>query len=542
MRQDMWKDEGEGEQMHKRVLIIAVASLSVCIAAGVLTMRVTAQINSPEYQMALGLRYLDGMEYDKALIAFHKVIKVDPKNVNAYEEISDIHLSLEQLDEAADSLREGFEQTGEKAFARKMLDIGERYQESGDHERAENIWNQTLGMDAGLAEPYLLKAQACMDNGDIEGAIATLQTGLTQTQDTSLQERLQELLQQRCDSWIADGKKALAAGNLTEAQALFEQALQERPENAQLYLLQASAIEAQQPEAAVELLKKGLAATQDGQIQSRLQELVVGQNLENARRLLMENSMEEAIAFLEEVFQIDPDNAQAFQMLTDKYIELGEKGQAIEVLQRWLEVSEDEQVQAQLEMLQEEERQRIAWEKEQAKRAVFNSAALHPSSGSSAAVNNALQKIFQNILTDGMDTYDKLQACFNFIKQYMNHGRPGYLDTRVGTINAASASEAWILFGLRDFKGTCTEYSAMFYYMAKRIGVSARLVGGTTPAAGGGNTGHYWVEVTFGNQVYVFDPYLDVNFSSRGIAASNAFFGTTYAEMPGRFNRQKVVR
>lgn len=379
-----------------------------------------------------------------------------------------------------------------------------------------------------------------------------MQAGLEKAPGEELTIRLQQLQRQRFEGWVADGKAALQREDFTAAQELFGWALQERPEDAELYLLQASAIEQLQPQEAIALLEKGFAVTRDPQLQARAQELTLAQNLAQMRQLLAEDKLEEAAALAETILQLAPEQTEAFQMLVDKYIDLEDTEQAMAVLQRWLELSENEQAAAQLEQLQEEERLRqqeeirqAALGREQSKRAIINSAALHPTSAPhSSAINSRIQGIFKNILTDGMDTYDKLKAGYDYIKRTLNGGTTNFSDANTVIISPADylASEAWAEYGLQHNQGVCTQYASIFYYMAKRLGFSPRLIRGTTPAAGGGNTMHHWVEIPMGGQVYVFDAYLDVNFGARGLATPGAFFGTTYAEMPGRFNRGSTVR
>ena len=51
-------------------------------------------------QLELGHRYLEEMKYEEAVIAFNKVIEIDPKVMEAYVGVLDARIGLGDVDEA----------------------------------------------------------------------------------------------------------------------------------------------------------------------------------------------------------------------------------------------------------------------------------------------------------------------------------------------------------------------------------------------------------------------------------------------------------
>lgn len=77
----------------------------------VVLLGVTACGKSNEKQIAeqleLGNKYLAEMDYEQAIVAFNKVIELDPKQIIAYEKLADSYIGLDRKEEAVDILCQG---------------------------------------------------------------------------------------------------------------------------------------------------------------------------------------------------------------------------------------------------------------------------------------------------------------------------------------------------------------------------------------------------------------------------------------------------
>ncbi len=133
-------------------------------------------------------------------------------------------------------------------------------------------------------------------------------------------------------------------------------------------------------------------------------------------------------------------------------------------------------------------------------RNLLNSVELHPYRTDLPELNAAIEKVLGEILTPGMDTYDKTKACYDWVIDHMvyqrvSHARQGYWEC---------AYQA-----LQEGKGTCNCYSLLFIAMTRYIGLDTYYVEGVTSANGGGMTGHFWVVMEIGEDTYVFDPQVE---------------------------------
>lgn len=110
-------------------------------------------------------------------------------------------------------------------------------------------------------------------------------------------------------------------------------------------------------------------------------------------------------------------------------------------------------------------------------------------------------EILEELALDGMDDYRKTRAIYDYIcghvvYDYENLGDDGY--TMKYTAYAA----------LMDGTAVCQGYACLFYNMALRAGLDARLIAGT---ASGGN--HGWNIVKLGELYYALDSTWDANYT-----------------------------
>lgn len=100
-------------------------------------------------QLELGNKYLTESDYEQAIVAFNKVIELDPKNVQAYEKIADSYIGLDKKEEAVDILCQGVSTITE-------AEAGEDWQAL--KERAvtlcEELLQTYLGINADEANRY----------------------------------------------------------------------------------------------------------------------------------------------------------------------------------------------------------------------------------------------------------------------------------------------------------------------------------------------------------------------------------------------------
>lgn len=142
----------------------------------------------------------------------------------------------------------------------------------------------------------------------------------------------------------------------------------------------------------------------------------------------------------------------------------------------------------------------ITLEKADAIRKLINSATLRPYVFANPVLTETVDSVLAEILTPGMDTYDKVKACYDWVIKNTVYKNPGH----EGEGHWDCAYQVF-----RDGKGTCNCYSAAFAAMMRRIGLECYVVSGVTSANSGGMTGHVWTVIVLNGETYVFDPQVE---------------------------------
>ena len=85
-------------------------------------------------QLRLGNRYLDDLDYERAIAAFEQVIEIDPKNVDAYMGLAEAYIGLGDYEKAIKILKEGEDETDDDDLYDYRKEL-------------ETVWNVLSGLD-----------------------------------------------------------------------------------------------------------------------------------------------------------------------------------------------------------------------------------------------------------------------------------------------------------------------------------------------------------------------------------------------------------
>ena len=125
----------------RKGLVIAIVAVAVLlIAVGVL---IFVMSDSPakkyEEQLKLAQRYLDELDYDKAIAAYRAAIDIDPKAEDAYLGLAEAYVENGDLQAAVDILKEGLEQTGSVAMEERLAELERQLAEQKAQEQAKLV-------------------------------------------------------------------------------------------------------------------------------------------------------------------------------------------------------------------------------------------------------------------------------------------------------------------------------------------------------------------------------------------------------------------
>lgn len=101
------------QNKRSKKLIIATAIICI-IAVSVVTgwlVRTNAKSDKVSELLSLGDRYLEALEYEKALVAYNTAIQIDEKNVEAYIKLADTYTEIGAYDTAVRVLKTAYSMT-----------------------------------------------------------------------------------------------------------------------------------------------------------------------------------------------------------------------------------------------------------------------------------------------------------------------------------------------------------------------------------------------------------------------------------------------
>lgn len=160
--------------------------------------------------------------------------------------------------------------------------------------------------------------------------------------------------------------------------------------------------------------------------------------------------------------------------------------------------------------------------------AILNAATLRPRSTGTEALDKAVDGILAGILTDGMTTYEKVKACYDYLIENVTDGSGTLRITGRGPYQ--NSGDYTLVLRAQDVLekgvGTSEDYAAAFLVLTRRIGLSCYVVDGETAKSGGGWTGHTWNIISVGGTDYVFDVYTDDAGSTGGSTSYSRFCKT----------------
>lgn len=164
----------------------------------------------------------------------------------------------------------------------------------------------------------------------------------------------------------------------------------------------------------------------------------------------------------------------------------------------------------------------------------INSQKLNPFRSDFTPAYDEIDKVFAKIFKDGMTTYDKVKACYDYLINNCSYGHNESMMEYIDYYFYGYSYEVSTYGILKGKIGVCDDYSAAFATMMQALGLDCYVVGGQTSKAGGGYTGHAWCEMKLNGTIYVFDPQVEDNIAKGG-SIKYYRFGKTYEQVKGKY-------
>lgn len=100
---------------NKLMISLSAIVLVIGIAVGFYASKFSPQ-NNLRRQLELGNKYLVELDYENAKIAFEKILKIDPKNIQAILGLANAYIGLGEEEKALEIMLEGYQQTQNKVL------------------------------------------------------------------------------------------------------------------------------------------------------------------------------------------------------------------------------------------------------------------------------------------------------------------------------------------------------------------------------------------------------------------------------------------
>ncbi|MBQ5749609.1 MAG: S-layer homology domain-containing protein [Oscillospiraceae bacterium] len=136
--------------------------------------------------------------------------------------------------------------------------------------------------------------------------------------------------------------------------------------------------------------------------------------------------------------------------------------------------------------------------------------------------------------TAQMTREEKLRACFDYVRAFRYLGRNAAIYDKTMPYDLATA---WAEKIFETGKGDCYNFTAAFYFLARRLGYDATAVLGSCQYYWSGvPITHGWVEMQTSSGVRIYDPQIE-NYNDRsGISNDHCgAFGVSYEAASGRY-------
>lgn len=187
------KSTGESHPVRAprtKLIISLLIALAVLIGGGILFRNYTTTAKVKE-QLNLGNKYLQEGKYEEAILAFTKVIEIEPKHIEARVSLGKAYIALDKPDDAEKVLKEALALDDRNVDAIKTLSRVYKVQRKANE--AENLLKSALSIDPKDSEIYIQLAELYTDEGKIDDAITVLEEGISETGDSGPKTALDDI-------------------------------------------------------------------------------------------------------------------------------------------------------------------------------------------------------------------------------------------------------------------------------------------------------------------------------------------------------------
>lgn len=298
--------------------------------------------------------FISAKGYSKAVDELNKVLEIDKENVEAYLMKAEAFVNLHKQNNAIKILETGYKNTSDEDI-KEQLDLllieqaiqqGNDFLSSEKYKNALEEFEKAAEKGSTSIDVFLGKADAYSGLNDLDKAIECINAGIEHYDDQRLKSKLTEL---ELSQSLKKGDELLLSNDYEGALEAFYASLEIDDTDPQVYLKIASAYNALNREDKVlEILNTGFEKTADEGIKKTIDNLTILDYLKNAKQYLADHNYSEAKNEYQKVLELDSTNIEAYLGYGNACLVMSRLDDAIECLQKGVEITKDQQVENKL--------------------------------------------------------------------------------------------------------------------------------------------------------------------------------------------------
>ncbi len=159
--------------MKKKLWIVVCVIAGVVFVAGIAVAFFAVSSNSKnkfDRHMEMAVRYVEGLEYERAIAEYESAIEIDPNNIKSYQALAELYVQAGDYESATEILNRGIERTESGELLEYLEEVQNVYEKqkgiAEESEQAEMEQRQEEGKDSQETADESLAREVRVEDAD----------------------------------------------------------------------------------------------------------------------------------------------------------------------------------------------------------------------------------------------------------------------------------------------------------------------------------------------------------------------------------------
>ncbi|MGE5458873.1 MAG: tetratricopeptide repeat protein, partial [Methanobacterium sp.] len=149
----------------KKIILIVILTI-LLLGGGVWGWQRFGTEAGAQKQLDLAVKYISENDFEKAILAYNEAIRIDEKEVKAYQGLAKVYTLQEKYDQAQDTYEKGMTAVAAQDKSTLQLGLAGMYIDQGELDKAEQAFKEMKNADKHCLEAYWGLAMAYQQKGD----------------------------------------------------------------------------------------------------------------------------------------------------------------------------------------------------------------------------------------------------------------------------------------------------------------------------------------------------------------------------------------